>query len=136
MEYYTLFIMIIVPFCCWLVINVMVLMSVRSSTRRVAIQVGSSSPANRPTRAKMTHRDLHLFEHVMLMIWIFLLRWTPISLIPIFFHETRVDPLMLQFFTLLTELSIYSQVIDLFIYNHQLTRYLRAILQRTGVCRQ
>ena len=136
MDYYTLIIMIIVPFCFCLAINVMVLMFVHSSTRRVATQIESSPPATRPKRAKMTHRDLHLFKHVMLMIWIFLLGWTPIYLIPVFFDETRVDPLLLRFFTLLTELSICSQVVDLFIYNRQLTRYLRTHLQRTFLSRQ
>ena len=136
MEYYTIVIMIILPFCSCLVINLMVVMFVRSSTRRVTIELELSPQANRAERGRMTRRDLHLFKHLMLMLWIFLLGWAPIYLLPVFLDPTRIDPLMVRLFTLLTELSICSQMIDLFIYNHQLRKYLRTVLRRIFTFRQ
>ncbi len=98
-------------------INVVLFNYVRSSTRRV-------QPLNQQPAQPIHRRDLYVIRHMIIMFCIFVGGWTPIYLYWIFNGKRIFNQLVLSILILLAESSVLFDIINLFICNHKLRKYL------------
>jgi hypothetical protein len=103
-----------------LIINAIIFKYVRSSTNRVEI---SSAVANNNQHRRINRRDLHLLRHMITMFCVFVGGWGPVYMYSLISPETPNIIVNLTFI-ILAELAILFDIINLFLYNHELRRYL------------
>ncbi|UJR21693.1 hypothetical protein I4U23_024770 [Adineta vaga] len=108
-----------------LIINMFIYHYVRSSSRRVQPQDASGNIQ----QIKINHRDIYLLKHMVIMFCIFVGGWAPVFIIPIIEHYTPVDQVINSISTILCELASLIDIVDLFLYNHQLRKYFKDLLR-------
>jgi hypothetical protein len=122
MGIYAFLIVVIVPSLICLIINIIIFSYVRSSTKRV-------NPSSATTIASsplcINRRDLRLLRHMIVMLCIFVGGWAP-SYVYSFVAKTTFNNTVFLILIVLAELSITVDIINLFLYNHDLRRYLIA----------
>jgi len=126
MRYYTLAIIIVVPVSVCVVINIIIFKYVQSLSLRI-------QPASQRTIANHNHdqkptlsrRDVHLLRHMIIMFFVFIVGWVPIYIALVIQIQTPVSTLILRILSLLAEISLLCDMIDLFLYSHELRRYLQ-----------
>jgi hypothetical protein len=99
---------------------------VRSSSRRVQPQNDSS---NIP-QTNISRRDIVLLRHMVIMFCIFIGGWSPTFLVPIIASYMSVNMIVVSSFTILCELGLLLDMIDLFLYNHEVRKYLKSTCLR------
>jgi hypothetical protein len=134
MRYYIPMFIIVIPSLTCLVINSIIFTHVYRSSRRIQPQnVTSLTTVRNPQQPKIvSRRDIHLLRHMILMFSAFVIGWGPVYLILIIMNQITLDPLILRFFSLLAEISIFCDIIDLYLYNHALRQYLQGMIIRCG----
>jgi hypothetical protein len=125
---------IVIPLLVCLVTNIIIFTHVYRSSRRVQPQnVTSLTSVGNPQPPKiLTRRDIHLLRHMSLMFSVFFIGWGPVYLILIVMNQVTIDPLILRFLSLSAEVSIFCDIIDLYLYNHALRQYLQGMILRCG----
>jgi hypothetical protein len=126
MKIYTLLITTIIPSLICLIINLIIFKYVRSSSHRV-------QPSSQITRdgfnnnqlQRITHRDMHLLRHIIFMLCIFMGGWSPIFIFTIPQAQLLFASLTVSLLILLAELSLLIVIVNLYVYNHELRRYLK-----------
>jgi hypothetical protein len=110
---------IVIPASCLAITNSFIFIYARRSTRRV-------QPANRKSVQALTlsHRVARLLKHMIFMFVIDFCGWIPIYIIMIInWNGVAVSPFALQIFLTVPIASVFIDVADLFLYNHELRRY-------------
>ncbi|CAF1432701.1 unnamed protein product [Adineta steineri] len=112
---------IIVSSMMCLIINVLIYHYVRASSRRVQPQAISEHIQ----QTKISRRDIYLLRHMILMFCVFVGGWAPVFIIPIISHYIPIRPIVSSSITVICEVALLIDIIDLFLYNHELTKYLK-----------
>ncbi len=99
---------------------------VRSSSRRIQPQTISKDIQ----KLKISRRDIFLIRHMILMFCIFVGGWAPVYIIPIITDYMPVKTTVSSIFTIWCELALLLDMIDLFLYNHELRNHLKDICLR------
>jgi hypothetical protein len=126
MKIYTLLITTIIPSLICLIINLIIFEYVRSSSQRV-------QPSSQITRdgfynshsQRISRRDRHLLRHIIFMFCIFMGGWSPIFIITIAQPQLLFTSVTISLLILLAELSLFIDIVNLYVYNHELRRYLK-----------
>ncbi|UJR21680.1 hypothetical protein I4U23_024757 [Adineta vaga] len=119
---YTLTLIVIIPALICLVINILIFQHVRSSTNRVQ---PSFTTGNENQYLQINRRDLYLLRHMIISFCIFLGGWSPVYLYNVIVFEPSFVSIISSICVLLAELSLLLDIIDLYLYNHELRRYFR-----------
>jgi hypothetical protein len=126
---------VIVPSCLNGLLNALIFLRVRSSTRRVHAVTPSSFAALNPV---LQHpRDARLLKHMLLNFTSFMLGWTPIYALAVVDTAQTVSPMVYKLLRSLPILSSLINVLDLFWYNLDVRKYLKERLfarRRSGYC--
>jgi hypothetical protein len=105
-----------------LMINVFIFINVHSSSRRIQPQ----SPYD-VQYCTLSRRDIHLLRHIIFMFCIFVGGWTPNCLSAIIAYHAYINMLAYFSFSILCELALLCDIIDLFLYNHEFRNYLKLL---------
>jgi polyferredoxin len=73
---------------------------------------------------KINRRDISLLKHTIYILGIFIIGWAPIYLLIAIDYQGNVIPLVYTILELLAVISSLSSMLDLFLYNHELRRYI------------
>jgi hypothetical protein len=116
----------------FLIINTLIYVNVRSSSRRVEglPSLGTENNADNARQAKFSRRDIHLLRHMVLMFCIFVGGWTPLYVLFAIQNQFLVNPIVSACFTIWCQLALLCDIIDLYLYNHEVTDYLRTTFFR------
>jgi hypothetical protein len=75
--------------------------------------------------ATLSHRDAYLLKHMIFMFTVFWGTWTPAYIImAIIGYGISVSPIIVQVLFMLPSLGQLVEIGDLFLYNHELRKYL------------
>ena len=114
---------VIVPSCLNGLLNALIFLRVRSSTRRVH---AVTMPWPTTLNPVLHHtRDARLLKHMLFNFTIFILGWTPIYVLAVFDTAQTVSPMIYELLRSLPILSSLVNVLDLFWYNHDIRKYLK-----------
>ena len=119
----------IIPSLIYLITNIIIFKYACSSSNRV--QKPSTIPSNN-LQQHINRRDMHLLRHMIIMFCIFIGGWSPLYIYMIIVDVIDPTLVVASLLILLTEMSLLVDIIDLFLYNHELRKYLRnKIFKRT-----
>ncbi len=91
----------------------------RRSTRRVQPANGESVQA-----PALSNRDARLLKHMVFLFAVFVCGWAPIYIAMIVdSNGVAVSPIVLQILLKVPSASLFVDVTDLFLFNHELRRY-------------
>lgn len=123
---------VIIPSILCLIINTLIFIHVHVSSRRVHSQPPAVVQSNTGSTQHHTvsRRDIHLLRHMIIMFCIFIGGWTPNCLIPILYYHVYVSMLVYLPLAILCELALLCDIIDLFLYNHEVRNYLKTMFLR------
>ena len=116
---------VILPSMTCLALNLLIFRYVRSSSHRVqpVSCVTQDESANNPPR-RINRRDLHLIRHIIIMFCIFIGGWAPVYIFATVVTNLSFDALSICALIALAEVSLLADVINLYVYNHELRRHL------------
>jgi len=132
MTYYILVITIIIPVLLCAILNLTIFNYVTSSTKRIHPQSQASTGHTNESQGKFNQRDIHLLRHMIIMFLVFVIGWSPIFITSVVMSTNAVSSLILRIFSLLAELSLLCDIIDLFLYSHNLKVVLKRIIPCYG----
>jgi len=125
MRIYTFIMAVFVPSVINSVLNILIFIHVRSSSRRVQDQSAASvTNGNNTQHVKFNRRDLSLLRQMIFMFSIFIGGWSPVYLSGIIGQFTSINSLVLPITAIFGEICIFSLIINLFVQNHELTQYI------------
>ncbi len=102
------------------IINSIIFLYARQSTRRVRPTNGEN--ANIPI---LGQRDAHLLKHMIFMFAVFSGGWAPPYMLRAVTESVSgFSPIVLQIFYIIPATCILIVIVDLFLYNHELRKYL------------
>ncbi|CAF2851509.1 unnamed protein product [Rotaria sp. Silwood2] len=122
-KVYALISVMIIPSTIYLITNILIYYHVRSSSRRIQPQ----TIFHNVQQIKISRRDIYLLRHIILMFCVFVTGWAPTSILPIVNHFTYVNILLYGVSTIWCELALLINIIDLYLYNHKVRKYLKSI---------
>jgi hypothetical protein len=97
---------------------------VSSSSRRVhALATTTTAPVARTNHQNT--RDISLLKHMFFIFVVFILGWTPMYAVPMTSLSITMTTFVLQCAQLLPVISAIIIAVDLFIYNHDVRKYLK-----------
>jgi len=126
LDVFSLVTIVVIPSIMCSVTNMLIYHHVRSSSHRIQPETISKNVE----QTKFSHRDIFLLRHMVLMFCIFVGGWTPVYIIPVIEYYTPVNSIASSSSTIWCELSVLFDIIDLFLYNHELRKYLKDICLR------
>jgi hypothetical protein len=128
MRYYTLVVVIIVPVSICTALNITIFKYVQLSSRRTQpISQTTNTHSNNDQQSKFSRRDLVLLRHMIIMFLVFILGWGPIYITSVISNQIPVSQLILRILSLLAEISLLCDMVDLFLYTHELRQYLQKL---------
>ncbi|CAF1003207.1 unnamed protein product [Adineta steineri] len=126
LRVYTFALFIIGPLILNAIFNSLILIMVRASSRRVAHAVATTTTG---LTTKMNHscntRDLRLIKHMLFIFFVNIFGWGPAACILLLNVDDGVILTVSQYVRLPPLISSFIVVIDLFVYNRDLTKYLK-----------
>jgi polyferredoxin len=126
MSIYTFVIVVIVPALITLILNLFIFKHVRASSRRIQVQANTNSMnITMGQQPKINRRDISLLKHTIYILGFFIIGWAPIYLLIAIDYNGNVIPLVYTILELLAFISLLSCMLDLFLYNHELRRYIK-----------
>lgn len=116
-----------------IVLNILIFIYVHSSTRRVQPHMLSSltnghnnnnnnNSNQQPTR--INRREIALLKQIIFMFSIFIVGWSPMYIMIFIDQIAYIDRILYESMVLLCEISLLSLIINLFLCNHELRKYL------------
>jgi len=117
--------LIIIPSCLIVIFDVLIYVHIQSSSRRV-----HPATINLIRMTRQHGRDIYLLKHMLFIFTVFVLGWAP-TVITILPGLNDISDIWI--FVIVRTLPVISATIiglDLFIYNHELRRYLKRKLFR------
>ena len=121
LEIYVLLIVVLFPTIIFVIINILLFEYIRQSSRRI-------QPAISSTRVISNNRDIRLLKHMVIIFVIFLSGWSPIYILVCIDFNSEISPIIYRFLSILPALSLLCDIIDLFLFNHQLRSYFRQLM--------
>ncbi len=116
---YVIIIGIVIPAIFLATANSIIFTYARRSTRRVHPMNGDGVQA-----ATLSHRDAYLLKHMIFMFTVFWGTWTPSYIIMAMIgYGISVSPITLHVCLMVAAPGLLISIGDLFLYNHELTRY-------------
>jgi hypothetical protein len=109
------------------VIDIIIFKHVQASSRRTQ-PTGQLTPENTDQSTRLSRRDIHLLRHMIIMFFVFIVGWAPIYITGAIINYVSVSTLTLRILSLLTQISFLCDMIDLFLYSHELRQYLQRTL--------
>lgn len=73
------------------------------------------------------NRDIRVVKHMIIMFIIFLAGWLPIYIFICIDLHGRISVVVYRILSILPALSLLGDIIDLFLFNHQLRSYFRQL---------
>ena len=122
MPYYTFIMVVVIPSLICLINNIIIFKYVHSITNRIHSQ---STVSNNNHHQGINRRDLHLLRHMIIMFCIFVGEWSPIYLYTLIYFQYDVNSITFTILTLLAQLSLLLNIMNLFLYNHKLREYFQ-----------
>jgi hypothetical protein len=117
---------IVVPSCLYLVVNLRIFVSIRSLSRRIQLLPTSIvTITDQSPQQKISHHDIRLLLHTISMFSMFIFAWGPIFTLTLVDYDYKVASIIYTLLTILAELSLLLVIVHLFFYNRTLRRYLR-----------
>ena len=111
--------MIIPAFIC-IVTNARIYLHVCASSTRVQTR----SVAQASNQHTISRRDIFLLRHMVIMFCIFIFGWAPWLILYIVEYYTTISVLLDTISFVSNQLALLLDVIDLFLYNHEVRKYL------------
>ena len=123
---------IVIPFTVFLIVNILIFISVRSSTRRIRPDPSTANEnnLNSVSQRKISGRDLHLLRHMVIILSIFLGGWAPLYVLLAKENQFSINRILISALTIWCELALLCDIIDLYLYNHEVRNYLKTIFLR------
>ncbi|CAF1185130.1 unnamed protein product [Adineta steineri] len=119
-QIYVLIIIGVIPAILLIITNGIIFISARKSTQRVQPMNG-----DRTTTSTFTQRDIRLLKHMVFIFAVFFCGWVPMFIIAVIDYNGDAIPyVVLHGLQILPCVALLIDIIDLFIYNHELRRYL------------
>lgn len=120
-----LLMLVICPILTSLILHIIIYNYVRSSSRRVNpnIQVSEIGIQNIPHR-RLSRRDGHLIRRMILMFCIFIGGWSPLYIYCIIIPDFSFTLLLSTIFTFWAKSCLLIDIINLYIYNQELTKFI------------
>ena len=116
----------VLPLIICVTSNVLIFSYVSSSSRR--IQTGPASGERQ--RRTISIRDLHLLRHMIIMLCVSVGGLIPVHLNSIVSMYTPVSQTVVHILSIWYILSLLFNMIDLFLYNHEVRRHLAGLCFR------
>lgn len=116
----------IVPVFINITLNTFIFIHVRASTRRVqphTLRTVTNGNSNNQ-QLRISRRELSLLRHMIFLFLTFIVGWSPMYFILIINQFIYVDRVVYESMVLVCELSLLSLIINLFMCNHKLRKYL------------
>ena len=113
--------MVLVPSVIFVLSNGLIFFHVRASSRRVQT---ASIPNEGQQQPKISQRDLSLLRHMILMFCITLGGRAPIPVYQLISCYRDLSQSILETLLVWYELALLANIVDLFLYNHELRKYL------------
>ena len=110
-----------IPSILCLILNLLIYKYARSSTRRVQPQRHSGENQ----QPKINRRDMFLLRHMILMFCIFVGGWAPVYIAIILSFHISIELRVFYTLTVLCEIAILIDTMNLYLYNHELRNYLK-----------
>jgi hypothetical protein len=130
---YKFVIIVVIPAVIFLLINIAIFTKVRSSSRRLGpVQSVTENQSPNGQSSKFSRRDLHLLRHMILMITVFVGGWAPLFLLLGIQSQFTIDPTLSACFTIWCELALLFNILDLYLYNHEVRNYLKGLVLCCG----
>jgi hypothetical protein len=76
-------------------------------------------------QSKISRRDLHLLRHTIFMFCTFIIGWCPVFILSAIDYSGSVTELVYTILEILAVLGSLGCMLDLFLYNHELRRYIK-----------
>ena len=92
------------------------------------VQTGAAATTTTTGPRRISRRDVGLLGHSAIVFVIFIIGWIPTIAIYIVEYYMPVDTLVNSIFDTSFQLALLVVIIDLFLYNHKVRKYL------TGLC--
>jgi polyferredoxin len=122
---YTFVIAVVASGLITLILNLFIFKHVRASSRRIQAQANTNSlNIIMNQQPKINRRDISLLKHTICILGLFIIGWAPIYLLIAIDYNGNVIPLVYTILELLAVISLLSCMLDLFLYNHELRRYI------------
>ena len=121
---FLLFSTVIIPATICFSTTVLIYRHVQSLANRA--QTGAAATTTCPRR--ISRRDVGLLGHTAIVFAIFAIGWAPGIIIYIVEYYRQVNELVVRIFDVIFKLALLIDVMDLFVYNHKVRKYL------TGLC--
>ncbi|CAF1412189.1 unnamed protein product [Adineta ricciae] len=118
---YYLLIIVIIPVIIYIIFNGLILAAVRSSSRRVR-EITTIIVTTTNTDHQQNRRDIKLLKHIFFLFFVFIFGWGPAYIATVIANFYM--PLWVYY--LLQTLPVFTiiiQILDLFIYNHEVRQY-------------
>jgi hypothetical protein len=123
---YTFVIAVVVPAIIILILNLLIFKHVRDSSRRIHAQNDTTSmTVTMGQQPRTSRRDIFLLKHTIYIFGIFMMGWGPIFLLVAIDFSGHVAPLVYTLLELLSVTSSLSCILDLFLYNHELRKFIK-----------
>jgi hypothetical protein len=123
---YNLVLIVILPLIIIVVLNAIIFLNVRSSSRRIHTTALPSTATI--DRRQQNARDIHLLKHMLFMFAVFIMGWGPIYTYLVIIQNPFSYYLLYAVFQLLPIFSLIIDILDLFLYNHEIRQYYKARL--------
>ncbi|UJR16816.1 hypothetical protein I4U23_003715 [Adineta vaga] len=68
---------------------------------------------------RISRRDIYLLRHMIFMFCIFVGGWAPVYVMTIVMFYINIDLIVMRILSILAELSLLCDIVDLFVYNHE-----------------
>lgn len=122
---------VVLPLLINIILNSLIFVHVRSSTRRVQPQIRSAW-TNRVTAQqeerqhipKLTRREISLLRQMIFMFMMFIGGWSPVFIVNIFLQLKKIHTIITALTILFSELCVFGITTNLFIHNYQLKDFL------------
>ncbi|UJR14440.1 hypothetical protein I4U23_001437 [Adineta vaga] len=130
-QVYACIMTIIIPSTINIILNGLIFLHVRSSTRRVLPQVFSviNTGINSNQQGKIGRREIVLLQRMIFTFVIFILGWSPVYLSNIVNLYITVDVISNGILVLICEIAALSLVFNLVVFNRELRQYISDKIQ-------
>ena len=128
---YGLITLVVIPSIISTINNILIFTHVRSSSNRVQSALSNVGSSRSSASLSMRHRrDLHLARHMIFMLCIFIVGWTPMIVFSLIEPNYEIHMIVFASFTLLAEVCLSINLLNLFFLNHDLRRYLFSLFHK------
>ncbi|UJR19342.1 hypothetical protein I4U23_022471 [Adineta vaga] len=130
MTIYTFITAVVLPSLINLILNTLIFLHVRSSTRRVQPQVLSAWTSEmmnqrrqRQQILKISRREISLLRQMILMFLMFICGWSPVFIVNIILQLKKVNTIIVASTILFSEICIMGIITNIFIHNYELKEF-------------